>query len=101
MIFQPANQVAPCSPYRTIPLPQATFTVLLWDGGTLRFPCPNKSYTVMLTKLDTEIEIDLDRYSYPQLAGRILTNPTKVLIFLSHITLLPHEHSFVQEVRGE
>ncbi|GFX02348.1 hypothetical protein TNCV_2285161 [Trichonephila clavipes] len=26
-IFQPANQVASCSPSRTIPLPQATFTI--------------------------------------------------------------------------
>ncbi|GFV74640.1 hypothetical protein TNCV_5130821 [Trichonephila clavipes] len=26
-IFQPANQVAPYSPFRTIPLPQATFTI--------------------------------------------------------------------------
>ncbi|GFX11747.1 hypothetical protein TNCV_4340921 [Trichonephila clavipes] len=46
-IFQPANQVAPCSPFRTIPLPQATFTIQLWDGGTLRVPCPNISYTVI------------------------------------------------------
>ncbi|GFV77737.1 hypothetical protein TNCV_1574861 [Trichonephila clavipes] len=46
-IYQPANKVAPCSPSRTIPLPQATLTVLLWDGGTLRVPCPNKSCTVL------------------------------------------------------
>ncbi|GFW94158.1 hypothetical protein TNCV_1978981 [Trichonephila clavipes] len=41
-ILQPANQVASCSPSRIQPLPQATFTVQLWDGGTLRVPCPNK-----------------------------------------------------------
>ncbi|GFV17984.1 hypothetical protein TNCV_167891 [Trichonephila clavipes] len=41
-IFQPANQVASCSPSRTLPLPQATLTVLLWDGGTLRVLCLNK-----------------------------------------------------------
>ncbi|GFW27478.1 hypothetical protein TNCV_163211 [Trichonephila clavipes] len=45
-VTQPANQVASCFPSWYYHFTRQHSLFMLWDGGTLRVPCPNKSYTV-------------------------------------------------------
>ncbi|GFU84123.1 hypothetical protein TNCV_4504231 [Trichonephila clavipes] len=45
--LQPANQVASCFPSWYYHFTRQHSLFMLWDGGTLRVPCPNKSYTVI------------------------------------------------------
>ncbi|GFU31243.1 probable RNA-directed DNA polymerase from transposon X-element [Trichonephila clavipes] len=48
-VTQPANQVASCFPSWYYHFTRQHSLFMLWDGGTLRVPCPNKSYTVILS----------------------------------------------------
>ncbi|GFV78499.1 hypothetical protein TNCV_3478141 [Trichonephila clavipes] len=45
--LQPANQVASCFPSWSNHSTRQHSLFMLWDGGTLRVPCPNKSCTVV------------------------------------------------------
>ncbi|GFT72298.1 hypothetical protein TNCV_3608671 [Trichonephila clavipes] len=48
--LQPANQVAACFPSKFFHYHRQHSLFLFRDGGTLRVPCPIKSYTVNIKK---------------------------------------------------